>query len=146
MNSNNHYIDWGYPGDLAAEAIDFWCGVYILSWAKAGCVYVCAGVVECDPLDVTLITESVLITERERERRLLLSWAKAGKDSKESREATRSEGDDLEERWLGRLESSARRTIATILIVGGLYSVQLKRDVTFITELGEGRKRQQREK
>ena len=34
---------------------------------------------------------------RERERRLLLSWAKAGKDSKESREATRSEGDDLEE-------------------------------------------------
>jgi hypothetical protein len=32
-----------------------------------------------------------------RERRLLLSWAKAGKDSKESREATRSEGDDLEE-------------------------------------------------
>ena len=27
----------------------------------------------------------------------LLSWAKAGKDSKESREATRSEGDDLEE-------------------------------------------------
>ena len=35
--------------------------------------------------------------ERERERRLLLSWAKAGKDSKESREATRSEGDDLEE-------------------------------------------------
>jgi len=33
----------------------------------------------------------------ERERRLLLSWAKAGKDSKESREATRSEGDDLEE-------------------------------------------------
>jgi hypothetical protein len=34
---------------------------------------------------------------RGRERRLLLSWAKAGKDSKESREATRSEGDDLEE-------------------------------------------------
>ena len=33
----------------------------------------------------------------ERERRLLLSWAKAGKDSKESREATRSEGDDLDE-------------------------------------------------
>ena len=33
----------------------------------------------------------------EKERRLLLSWAKAGKDSKESREATRSEGDDLEE-------------------------------------------------
>ena len=31
------------------------------------------------------------------ERRSLLSWAKAGKDSKESREATRSEGDDLEE-------------------------------------------------
>jgi hypothetical protein len=28
-----------------------------------------------------------------RERRLLLSWAKAGKDSKESREAARSEGD-----------------------------------------------------
>jgi len=31
------------------------------------------------------------------ERRLLLSWAKAGKDSKESRKASRSEGDDLEE-------------------------------------------------
>jgi len=31
------------------------------------------------------------------ERRLLLSWAKAGTDSKKSREATRSEGDDLEE-------------------------------------------------
>ena len=28
-----------------------------------------------------------------RERRLLLSWAKAGKDSKESRETTRSEGE-----------------------------------------------------
>jgi len=32
-----------------------------------------------------------------RERCLLLSWAKAGKDSKESREAMRSEGEDLEE-------------------------------------------------
>jgi len=31
------------------------------------------------------------------ERCLLLSWARAGKDSKEGREATRSEGDDLEE-------------------------------------------------
>jgi hypothetical protein len=31
--------------------------------------------------------------DRERERRLLLSWAKAGKDSKESREATRRERD-----------------------------------------------------
>jgi len=37
------------------------------------------------------------LSRLERERRLLLSWAKAGKDSKESREATRSEGDDLEE-------------------------------------------------
>jgi len=36
------------------------------------------------------------------ERRLLLSWAKAGKDSKESRKATRSEGDDLEEVLLAR--------------------------------------------
>jgi len=35
------------------------------------------------------------LSPRERERRLLLSWAKAGKYSKESREATRSEGDDL---------------------------------------------------
>jgi hypothetical protein len=31
-----------------------------------------------------------------RERRLLLSWAKAGKDSKGRSKATRSEGDDLE--------------------------------------------------
>ena len=31
----------------------------------------------------------------ERERRLLLSWAKAGKDSKGRNKATRSEGDDL---------------------------------------------------
>ena len=30
-----------------------------------------------------------------RERRLLLSWAKAGKDSKGRNKATRSEGDDL---------------------------------------------------
>jgi len=35
--------------------------------------------------------------ERERERRLILSWAKAGKDSEERSRATRSEGDDLEE-------------------------------------------------
>ena len=33
--------------------------------------------------------------ERERERRLLLSWAKAGNDSKGRNKATRSEGDDL---------------------------------------------------
>ena len=33
-----------------------------------------------------------------RERRLLLSWAKAGKDSEGRSKATRSEGDDLEER------------------------------------------------
>ena len=33
----------------------------------------------------------------EKERRLLLSWAKAIKDSKESRKATRSEDDGLEE-------------------------------------------------
>jgi len=32
---------------------------------------------------------------REREGRLLLSWAKAGKDSKGRSKATRSEGDDL---------------------------------------------------
>ena len=43
--------------------------------------------------------------ESERERRLLLSWAKAGKDSKESREATRSEGDDLEESAARALKS-----------------------------------------
>ena len=48
--------------------------------------------------------EGFMLRERERllgrkgiflmggERRLLLSWAKAGKDSKEGREATRSEG------------------------------------------------------
>jgi hypothetical protein len=33
----------------------------------------------------------------ERQRRLLLSWAKAGKDSRGRSKATRSEGDDLEE-------------------------------------------------
>jgi len=33
----------------------------------------------------------------ERERRLLLSWAKAGQDSEGRSKATRSEGDDLEE-------------------------------------------------
>jgi len=35
--------------------------------------------------------------KRERQRRLLRSWAKAKKDSEETRRATRSEGDDLEE-------------------------------------------------
>jgi hypothetical protein len=39
----------------------------------------------------------VLERERERENRLLLSWAKAGKDSGGRSKATRSEGDDLEE-------------------------------------------------
>jgi hypothetical protein len=33
--------------------------------------------------------------ETERQRRLLLSWAKAGKDSRGRNKATRSEGDDL---------------------------------------------------
>ena len=37
------------------------------------------------------------LREDKGETRLLLSWPKAGKDSKEGREATRSEGDDLEE-------------------------------------------------
>jgi len=46
--------------------------IVLLSWAKAGAL-------------------------KERERRLLLKWAKAEKDSKESRKATRSEGDDLDE-------------------------------------------------
>ena len=34
-------------------------------------------------------------TNRQRERRLLLSWAKAGNDSEGRNKATRSEGDDL---------------------------------------------------
>jgi hypothetical protein len=42
--------------------------------------------------------------ERESERRLLLSWAKAEKDYKEGRKATRSEGDDLEESATRALE------------------------------------------
>jgi len=36
-----------------------------------------------------------LSLSREEERRLLLSWEKAGKDSKGRNKATRSEGDDL---------------------------------------------------
>jgi hypothetical protein len=35
----------------------------------------------------------------ERERLLILSWGKAEKDSKESRKATRRQGDDLEDSW-----------------------------------------------
>jgi len=37
------------------------------------------------------------VTPGARERRLLLSWAKAGRDSEGRSKATRSEGDDLEE-------------------------------------------------
>ena len=50
------------------------------------------------------------------ERRLLLSWAKAGKDSKESREATRSEGDDLE-------KSAARALMHLYIVYWNSYSV-----------------------
>jgi hypothetical protein len=47
------------------------------------------------------------------ERRLLLSWAKTGKDSKGRNKATRSEGDDLGD---------------SFLIDGGLYSVTALRE------------------
>jgi hypothetical protein len=69
--------------------------------------------------------------ERERERRLLLSWAKAGKDSKEGREATRSEGDDLK-------ESAAR----ALMRHGGRGRGGRERDVwclLFVLLLGDGR-------
>jgi hypothetical protein len=54
---------------------------------------------------------------RERKRRLLLSWAKAGKDSKESREATRSEGDKLE-------ESAARAPLFGLVALGKATSLK----------------------
>ena len=57
----------------------------------------------------------------ERERRLLLSWAKAGKDSKGRSKPTRSEGADIE-------ESAAR----------ALMRHGLERE-TCLAEMGEGR-------
>ena len=62
-----------------------------------------------------------------RETRLLLSWAKAERYSEESRKATRSEGDDLEESIYIVCWKSATRALS-------------ERE-TFITKLGEGRKR-----
>jgi len=46
---------------------------------------------------------------KERERRLFLSWAKAGKDSEGRSKATRSEGDDLEESAARERESALKR-------------------------------------
>jgi len=50
----------------------------------------------------------------EKDRRLLLSWAKAGKDSEGRSTATRSEGDDLEDFDCGQ---------RVFMIAGGLDSV-----------------------
>jgi hypothetical protein len=51
---------------------------------------------ERGPRRVAVTTFFLLYTPpSERERRLLLSWAKAGKDGKGRNKATRSEGDDL---------------------------------------------------
>jgi hypothetical protein len=82
---------------------------------------------------------------------LVLSRAKAGKDSEGRRKATRSEGDDLEESAaLGQGDGRTNRTFSRgarsppeDLPVEIVHKRSRQRErETLITELGEGRKRQ----
>ena len=76
---------------------------------------------------MTFITELGEGRKAGRERGLLLSWAKAGKDSEGRSKATRSEGDDLE-------ESAARALIRAMGgedVVGEVKGVEEARERDF---------------
>jgi hypothetical protein len=85
--------------------------------------------------------------ERKRGRRLLLSWAKAGKDSEERRIATRSEGDDLEETAARALmRHGGEDVVGEVKGVDELgvrvyFGVRERKRTTFITKSGEGERK-----
>ena len=69
----------------------------------------------------------IKVALRERERRLLLSWAKAGNDSKGRNKATRSEGDDLGDSAARALMRQRRR--AFFFEGGGKARLTFKKQV-----------------